>query len=224
LALTATSGSEGAKIVQDQWLGGYLNQEWTVYLGAGLVGNGNYVNVGFKNAYSGLWLDDPESSQSNAAQMIQWPLDYGANQRWTLLAAASDFPPETVYLTNTATGNPLLGEYTAWTIVFLADDYGLIVNSASGEVLDDPNFSTSPGTGIQEYLLNGGLNQQWVMDDAGLVDGVEAGLLIFNAYSGLALDDPTENWTSLIQDQEPGFPPSLTQCWETSTSWPFPAY
>jgi hypothetical protein len=36
-----------------------------------------------------------------------------------------------------------------------------IVNAASGKVLDDPNFSTANGTHIQQFQLNGGLNQQW---------------------------------------------------------------
>ncbi len=100
MALTATSGSEGDKIIQVPWLGGYTIQEWTVSLGAGQVGNGNYVNVGFKNAYSGMWLDNPQSSQSNGAKTIQWPLDYGANQRWTLLAANSTAPAMTFNVVN----------------------------------------------------------------------------------------------------------------------------
>ena len=36
-----------------------------------------------------------------------------------------------------------------------------IVNAASGKVLDDPNFSTSNRAPIQQFQLNGGLNQQW---------------------------------------------------------------
>ena len=203
-------------------MGGYLNQEWTVYLGAGQVGNGNYANVGFKNAYSGMWLDNPQSSQSNGTPTIQWPLDYGANQQWTLLAANASLPSYTAYIFNTATGSPLLGEYTAWTFVPLADNYFLFVNASTGEVLDDPDFSTSNGAGIQQYQLNGGLNQQWSIGDAGSVDGVEAGNVISNAYSTLMLDGPTGNSTSLIQDQFN--PSSLTQCWQISTSWPYPAY
>ena len=36
-----------------------------------------------------------------------------------------------------------------------------IVNASSGKVLDDPSFSTSNGTLIQQYQLNGEANQQW---------------------------------------------------------------
>jgi hypothetical protein len=223
LALTVPNLStiEGTKIQQIQFEGD-LNQEWTVYLGAGLVGNGNYVNVGFQNAYSGQWLDNPQSSQSNGAKIILWPLDYGANQKWTLLAASDSYPVQTVYITNTATRNPLLGEYTAWTLVPLADNYFLFVNASTGEVLDDPDFTLSAAV-IQQYQLNGGLNQQWDIGDAGNVDGVEAGQLIYNAFSNLVLDDPTGDSTSLIQDRDDD-PFSLTQCWLISTSWPYPAY
>ena len=42
-----------------------------------------------------------------------------------------------------------------------------MVNAYSGEVLDDPAFSTSNGTLIQQYQLNGGLNQQWQIVRAG---------------------------------------------------------
>jgi hypothetical protein len=35
-----------------------------------------------------------------------------------------------------------------------------IVNAASGKVLDDPGFSTSNGTPIDQWQLNGGANQQ----------------------------------------------------------------
>jgi hypothetical protein len=198
------STSDGTPIVQRPWLG-YLNEQWQIVP----LANGNDMIV---NAYSHKVLDNPAGSKGNGTQMIQWRWNGGANQQWTLLAAY-DAPPETVHITNTSTGNPLLGTHTEWTFVPLADYYDLIVNSVSGEVLDDPNFSTSNGTAIQQYQLNGGLNQQWLNSDAGLVDGVEAGTLIMNARSRLFLDDPTGNDTSLIQDQEPGFPPSLTQCW-----------
>ena len=107
---------------------------------------------------------------------------------------------------------PFARQLTAWTFVPLADNYFLFVNASTGEVLDDPGFSTSNGAGIQQYQLNGGLNQQWSIGDAGSVDGVEAGNVISNAYSTLMLDAPT----SLIQDQFN--PSSLTQCWQIDTS------
>jgi hypothetical protein len=109
----------------------------------------------------------------------------------------------------------LLGEYTAWTIVPLADDYCLFVNASTGDVLDDPDFTLSAAV-IQLYQLNGGLNQQWEIGDAGNVDGVEAGNVIDNAYSTLMLDDSTGDSTSPAQDRFD--PSSLTQCWQIDTS------
>ena len=94
-----------------------------------------------------------------------------------------------------------------------------IINEASGKVLGDPGFSTSNGTSMIQWQLTGGSNEQWNLVPVG-----NGNVEIVNAYSGLALDDPTGNSTSLIQDQEPEFAPSLTQCWQISTSWPFPAY
>ena len=35
-----------------------------------------------------------------------------------------------------------------------------------GKVLDDPAFSTSNGTIVQRYQLNGGANQQWSFSPA----------------------------------------------------------
>ena len=112
--------------------------------------------------------------------------DYGLNQRWTLLAAASaSYPPYTANIFNTATGNPLLG-VTAWTIVTLDDDYFLFVNASTGEVLDDPDFSIS--TGASAVPAQRRPEPAMAIDDAGNVDGVEAGNVICNAYSTLLLD------------------------------------
>ncbi len=42
-----------------------------------------------------------------------------------------------------------------------------IVNASSDKVLDDPNFSTSNGTHVDQWQLNGGANQQWDVRLAG---------------------------------------------------------
>jgi len=207
LLLTATSGSEGDKIIQDQWLGGYTIQEWTVSLGAGVVGNGNYVNVGFKNAYSGLYLDNPQSSQSNGTPTIQWPLDYGANQRWTLLAANSTAPAMTFNVVNAGSSQELFQQQCVF--IPLADSFYLIVSASSGEVLDDPDFSNTPGTQIQPYQLNGGLNQQWYLNPAA------QGFYIINASSNLFLDDPG-GLTSGRYIIQGNFDGDLNQNWQLS--------
>jgi hypothetical protein len=52
-------------------------------------------------------------------------------------------------------------------------------------VLDDPNSSTHNGTGMDQWQLNGGANQEWTF--VPISNGSD---LIVNASSGLVLDDP----------------------------------
>src|SRR5262249_40348367 len=94
---------------------------------------------------------------------------------------------------------PTNGRRTRAEVVGAADGNDQIVNASSGEVLDDPAFSTSNGTLIQQYQLNGGTNQQWKI--VALSNGNDE---VFNAYSGKVLDDPafsTSNGTLIQQYQ-----------------------
>src|SRR5262249_46291324 len=84
-----------------------------------------------------------------------------------------------------------------------------IGNAYSGEVLDDPNVSTSNGAVIQQFQPNGGANQRW-----NLVRLANGNYEVFNAYSGKVLDDPnfsTSNGTPIIQYQ---LNRGLKQQWE----------
>jgi hypothetical protein len=84
-----------------------------------------------------------------------------------------------------------------------------LINAASGKVLDEPNFSSSNGTPIIQYQLNGGTNQQWNL--VALADGNGE---IVNASSGKVLDDPassTANETLIQQYQLNG---GLNQQWK----------
>ena len=40
---------------------------------------------------------------------------------------------------------------------------GTLVNPVSGKCLDDPRYSTAPGTQLDIYTCNGGANQQWTL-------------------------------------------------------------
>ena len=83
-----------------------------------------------------------------------------------------------------------------------------VVTASSGKVLDDPSFSTSNGTLIQQYQLNGGATSGGFRP---LADGND---LIVNAYSGEVLDDPsfsTSNGTLIQQYQLNG---GLNQQWQ----------
>jgi hypothetical protein len=84
-----------------------------------------------------------------------------------------------------------------------------LLNVASGKVLDDPGGSTNANTPIQQYQLNGGLNQQW--QPIALADG---NYEIMNASSGLVLDDPGGSTAAGTQIQQ--FPANggLNQQWQ----------
>jgi hypothetical protein len=206
------STSEGTVIDQFQLKdGSNLDQQWQLQYVAGNA----YV---ITNAYSNQVLDNSLST-NNGTPIDQWPGYGGPNQQWDLVAALDGSHNESFYITNAFNGNPLLGEYTEWTFVWLADYYALIVNDSNGDVLYASN--TINGSPILEGQLSGALNQQWSIDDAGLVQGVEAGSVISNAYDGLYLDAPDGSDT-LIQDQAAYI--SLTAAWNLDTSWPYPAY
>jgi endoglucanase len=58
-----------------------------------------------------------------------------------------------------------------------------ITNVNSGDVIDDPGFSTTEGTDLDQWPLNGGANQQWSLQSLG------CGLYeITNVYSGQSMD------------------------------------
>ena len=93
----------------------------------------------------------------------------------------------------------------------LANGNDLIVNASSGKVLDDPNFSTSNGTTLIQYQLNGGTNQQW-----NLVAQTDGNWELKNASSGKVLADPnssTANGTAIQQYQPTG---GTNQQWSIS--------
>jgi len=58
-----------------------------------------------------------------------------------------------------------------------------IVNANSGMLLEDPGYSTSNGTDMDQWTGNGGSNQQWAVTSLG-----SGKYEIVNAYSGLALE------------------------------------
>jgi hypothetical protein len=61
--------------------------------------------------------------------------------------------------------------------------YYEIVNAGSGMVLEVPGFSTSSGTGLDQWIANGGANQQWTISNV-----VGGAYQILNCYSSLAVE------------------------------------
>jgi hypothetical protein len=87
-----------------------------------------------------------------------------------------------------------------------------LLNVASGKVLDDPGGSIANGTLIQQFQLNGGLNQQWQP-----MPQSDGNFVIMNVGSGLVLDDPggsTADGTQIQQFQPNG---GLNQEWQFVT-------
>ena len=70
-------------------------------------------------------------------------------------------------------------------MVPLADGYNLFVIVPAVRCCGRPQFSTTPGTAVDAYQLNGGLNQEWQ-----LVPQPNGNYEIFNAYSHLLLTSP----------------------------------
>ena len=58
-----------------------------------------------------------------------------------------------------------------------------IVNAGSGMVLEVPAFSTTNGTGLDQWIANGGANQQWAISSTS-----SGAYQILNGYSGLAME------------------------------------
>jgi endoglucanase len=75
--------------------------------------------------------------------------------------------------------------------------YYEIVNAGSGMVLEVPAFSTSNGANLDQWIANGGANQQWSISSAG-----GGAYQILNANSGLAAevyDQSTTNGATVDQ-------------------------
>jgi hypothetical protein len=126
------------------------------------------------NAASGKVLDDPGGSTRNGTAIIQYQLNGGANQKWTIQKDHTDSNGQTV---------------------------DLIVNVSSGKVLDDPGFRTNRGTGVIQYQEQPGNreNQDWTFHK--LSDG---NYRVQNEYNGLYLDDPhSETGNGVDIDQWP---------------------
>src|SRR5262249_43935508 len=80
-----------------------------------------------------------------------------------------------------------------------------IVNAASGKVLDDPGGTTSNGAFIDQWQLNGAVNQKWIIQKDFTDPNGQTVDLIVNGDSGKVLDDPsysTNRGTGVIQYQE----------------------
>ena len=128
-------------------------------------------------------LDDPNFSTSNGSPIDQFQGTAGQNQEWQLLEPGNGYAG-TYFVDNafvhvtidsggsTSEGTGVVAETRnsgvnqQWTFVPLFDGHDLIVNVASGLVLDDPPSFTSPISStspiyVDQWQLNDGANQEW---------------------------------------------------------------
>jgi hypothetical protein len=108
-------------------------------------------------------LGRPWFSENRGTLIQQYDFNGGQNQQWEIVYLTSD--------TNTP-GEP--------------NDYFVIVNEWSGKVLDVPGFATDDQVQIQQWIFNGGTNQQWKF----VYDDNTHSYLIVNRNSGKVLDVP----------------------------------
>jgi hypothetical protein len=176
------------------------------------------------NAASGKVLDDPGGSTSNGTAIIQYQLNGGANQKWTIQKDYTDTNGHTAYLilnvssgkvlddpafgTNRGTGviqyqeKPGNRENQDWTLNKLSDGTYQVRNEYNGLYLDDPHSETGNGVDIDQWTLNGSdtANQEWTLIAASTINA--ATYNVKNASSHLVLDDPNSsasNGTKIVQ-------------------------
>jgi len=129
------------------------------------------------NAFSGLVLDDPDSSPDSGKQIIQSPATGNKNQKWHFAQQPDGF----YTIQNVASGLFLtypgaadweqrvqLQQQTAtndasqlWMVNPVGTSSYVIYNKAGDLVINDPEFSQQPGQGMVLSHVNGGTNQRW---------------------------------------------------------------
>ena len=138
------------------------------------LANGEYTITG---QMSTLVLDDPGFSSSPGAQIIQWSLNGGSNQKWYFTANGSGYytirnGSSGLYLADPggASANGTKLEQLAadgydsqlWSLSISGSGY-VITNKASGLVVDDSGYSLTAGTGMQVWTATGSSNQAWLI-------------------------------------------------------------
>lgn len=133
LDVEGNSQASGANI--ELWgANGGLNQVWDVQ-----VVSGSYCRI--VSARSGLLADSSEATPVNGKNIIQWAANGGNNQQWLIAESGS---------TKTING-------TAYPTYYIRSRMNTTY------VMDASGQRSAPGTNVQLWQYNGGLNQQWVL-------------------------------------------------------------
>jgi hypothetical protein len=143
LVLDVKGASKDAGTLVQQWTpNGGTNQQWTLRrFGTGLLYEIVSVN-------SGLVLDVEGRSTSAGAGIDQYFAQGTPNQLWNIYRRPG-----------TTQGYAIVSEQ-----VSPAPYSPGRLSSPANLVLDVPGLSTAPGTAIQQYTENDGLNQQWLFN------------------------------------------------------------
>ena len=104
--------------------------------------------------------------------MIQWSPNGGNNQTWRFTNNGSGQYTITngfsgLYLTDASGKLTQAAQSNAanqlWTPKAGSNGGYTLTNKATGNVMDNPGFNTSAGTGIVTWSANGGANQNWTI-------------------------------------------------------------
>jgi len=142
-------------------------------LNQGPLPDGDYV---LTNQSSSLVLDDPEFSTVSGQDIMEFIPNGGANQKWHFAiqntgAYTIQNVSSGLYLTDPGGGTPYqaaqLQQQTStgnasqlWVLTPSGSNW-VIHNKAENVVIDDPEFSNTPGTMLIVWGPNGGANQSW---------------------------------------------------------------
>ena len=160
------------------YMGSFSNKVYVFGLlptSGNLIADGTYTVT---NQHSNMVMDDPGSSHTAGALIIQWTLNNGANQHWQLANLGNN----NVKLTNVASGLALgvVAASTAagaqmeqrgytgasnqiWHVSAGAGGTYVFTNSNSGLVLEVPGSSTKTNTVLDQAASTGGGNQLWTV-------------------------------------------------------------
>lgn len=126
--------------------------------------------------HSGKVADVKDGSTADAAPVIQWTANGGANQQWRLLDAGGGYSRivnvksgKCLDVNNGSTADGAIAiQYTcnggnnqAWQLRDMGNGWSAIVARHSGKCLDVKGGSTADGYAIVQWTCNGGTNQQW---------------------------------------------------------------
>ena len=126
--------------------------------------------------HSGKALDVEGYSQEDGANVFQWSLHGGQNQRWTLIPAEENYyyivAEHSDKVLDVAGISPknganvfqwslLGGTNQQWKLVLSEGEYYHIIAKHSGKALDVKGFGQEDGANVFQWPLLGGTNQQW---------------------------------------------------------------